>query len=98
MSQLSSVFGATGSLRRGLVCNIIAALSLCILLAGTVMVFEFYEHLEENLEDALTEEAKEIIGQIDPNAAKFGVNGDAGRFPVGLKGLTVTQFSTAKAR
>ena len=77
MSVLNFLFGPRRSLRRGLLLNIIAALSLCIVLAGAVLISEFYEHLEESLEDAMTDEAKEIIGQIDPRAPTYGLDGDA---------------------
>lgn len=81
-----SILGPVGSLRRSVVLNIIAALSLCILLAGAVMIHEFYEHLEENLEEMLFEEAKEIIGQVDPNAPAFGLNVKALRYR-GIEGM-----------
>jgi signal transduction histidine kinase len=97
MRILDIVFGPTRSLRRGLVLNIIVALSLCILLAGTVMIYEFYDHLKENLEDALIGEAKEIIGQIDPESPKFGLNSDALRFR-GVEGsFRYTVFNDAGA-
>ena len=86
MSVLNFLFGPRRSLRRGLLLNIIAALSLCIVLAGAVLISEFYEHLEESLEDAMTDEAKEIIGQIDPRAPTYGLDGDALRFQ-GVEGI-----------
>ena len=80
MSVWTFLFGAKRSLERGLLLNIIAALSLCMVLAGLVLISEFKEHLEENLEDAMVDEAKEVIGQIDPALAGFGLDGDALRF------------------
>ncbi len=80
MSVLSFLFGQRRSLKRGLLLNIIAALAFCIALAGTVLISEFYDHLEENLEDAMIDEATEIAGQIDPSVAGLGLDGGALRF------------------
>ena len=80
MKIVSFLLGSRGSLKRGLLLNVVTALSICILLASAVMISEFYEHLEENLEDAMIQEAVEIVGQIDPSAAHFGLDGDALRF------------------
>ncbi|MEP0144980.1 MAG: HAMP domain-containing sensor histidine kinase [Tateyamaria sp.] len=44
------------------------------------MISEFYEHLEENLKDAMTDEAKEIVSQTVPNAPGFGLDINALRF------------------
>lgn len=60
--------------------NVFIALSLCVLLAGAVMIYEFYEHLEEHLEATLATEAGEIIGQIDTNALDLGLDADGLRF------------------
>ena len=80
MSPWTFLFGAKQSLKRGLLLNIIAALSICMLLAGVILISEFKEHLEENLEEAMVDEAKEVIGQIDPALANFGLEPDALRF------------------
>jgi len=80
MKVLRIIFGAPLSLRRNLFLNIMIALCLCIVLAGGVMIYEFYEHLEENLEDTLNAEAQELISQIDPEVPQFGLNSDALRF------------------
>ena len=80
MMVVSFLFGQRRSLKRSLLLNIIAALSLCILLAGAVLISEFYEHLEEDLEDAMVDEAKEIAGQIDPAAPQHGLDAGSLRF------------------
>lgn len=80
MSILNDLCGQRGSLRRSLLLNIISALSLCILLAGAVLISEFYEHLDENLEQAMIAEAKEIVGQTDPKVAGYGLDANALRF------------------
>ncbi len=80
MKVVNFLFGQRRSLKRSLLLNIIAALSLCIILAGAVLISEFYEHLEENLEDAMIDEAKEIVSQIDPAAPQYGLDADALRF------------------
>ncbi|WP_296645025.1 sensor histidine kinase [Roseinatronobacter sp.] len=80
MNALRTVFGEPRSLKRVLILNILVALSMSILLAGAVMIYEFYEHLEESLEEALSAEAAEIIRQVDPEATEFGLDGDALRF------------------
>ncbi len=80
MMVVNFLFGQRRSLKRSLLLNIIAALSLCILLAGAVLISEFYEHLEENLEDAMVDEAKEIVGQIDPTAPQHGLDAGSLRF------------------
>lgn len=86
MNALNFLFGQSGSLRRGLLLNVIAALSLCIVLAGVVFISEFYEHLQENLEDAMIDEAKEIIGQIDPTVSSYGFDAGSLRFR-GVEGI-----------
>jgi signal transduction histidine kinase len=80
MMVVNFLIGQHRSLKRSLLINIIAALSLCILLAGAVLISEFYEHLEENLEDAMVDEAKEIVGQIDPTAPQHGLDAGSLRF------------------
>lgn len=80
MSLGTILFGPRRSLKRGLVVNISAALTLCMLLAGVVLISEFVEHLEENLEEALLDEATEVIGLVDPNRAGFGLDASALRF------------------
>jgi signal transduction histidine kinase len=79
------LFGPRRSLKRNLLLNIIATLSLCVLLAGGVLISEFYEHLEDNLEDAMVDEAIEIIGQIDLSVAQFGLPSGSLRFQ-GIEG------------
>lgn len=73
-------FGAKRSLKRSLLLNIIAALSLCVVLASLILISEFKEHLAENLEQTLLDEATEVLGQIDPSLAGFGLDGNALRF------------------
>jgi signal transduction histidine kinase len=85
MMVVNFLFGQRRSLKRSLLLNIIAALSLCVLLAGSVLISEFYEHLEENLEDAMLGEAKEIVGQIDPAAPQHGLDVGSLRFQ-GIEG------------
>lgn len=85
MMVVNFLFGQRRSLKRSLLLNIIAALSLCVLLAGAVLISEFYEHLEENLEDAMLDEAKEIVGQIDPAAPQHGLDVGSLRFQ-GIEG------------
>lgn len=80
MKVLRFLFGRRRSLKRGLVLHIIAALSLCIIMAGAVLISEFYEHLEENREDAMIEEAGEIVSQIAPNVPGYGLDADSLRF------------------
>lgn len=80
MNVVSFLFGQRKSLKRGLLLNIIAALSICIALAGAVFINEFYEHLEENLEEVMIDEAIEIVGEIDPSIAGFGLDANALRF------------------
>ena len=62
MKVWTLLFGARQSLQRGLLLNILAALSLCVVIAGVVLISEFKEHLKENLADAMFDEAKELIG------------------------------------
>lgn len=69
-----NVFGTPGSLRRRLALNILSALALCLAMASAVLFYEFFEHLEENLEDSLIAEALEIVGQLDPDKAEFGLD------------------------
>jgi len=85
MNIVAILFGERLSLRRTLVLNIILALLICVALATTILIKEFYEHLAENLEDALSQEAQEIMGQINPGVEGFGLNPDAVRFR-GTKG------------
>ncbi len=80
MKILHFLFGTARSLRRGLIVNIFTSLSLSILLVGAVVIHEFYEHSEDELKDTLIREAKEVIGQIDPDAPHFGLDGGALRF------------------
>ncbi len=86
MTVFNILFGEHYSLRRSLIINIIIALSICIGLAMVVLIHEFYQHLEENIEDALYEETKEIIGQIDPTLDTYGLDQNAKRFN-GVHGL-----------
>ena len=73
-------FGAVGSLHRKLTVNIMLALLAAVMLAAAVMIYEFFEHLEENLDDALTREAKEVLIQAEPDQPYFGFSPDALRF------------------
>lgn len=77
MNWLGYVFGTRGSLRRRLTANILVALSICLILAAGALTSEFFEHLEENLEDALTAEAVEIIGHLDPEKPHLGLDPSA---------------------
>jgi len=86
MNTFATLFGERYSLRRNLVFNITLALCFCIAIACVILIREFYEHLDENLESALTLEAKEIIGQIDPDSTNYGLNPDAIRFR-GVEGI-----------
>lgn len=83
---LKSPFGTAGSLQRKLTVNILTALLLTICMSVTVLIWEFFEHLEENQEEALHAEAKEILIQIDPNLANLGFNPQALRFR-GVEGV-----------
>ncbi len=65
-------WGTRGSLRRRLTVNILVALSLCLVMASLALLYEFFEHLEENLENSLIAEAIEIVGQVDPDQTGFG--------------------------
>ena len=80
MMVVNFLFGQRRSLKRSLLLNIITALSLCILLAGAVLISEFYEHLKESLEDAMLDEALEIVGQVDPAAPHHGLDAGSLRF------------------
>jgi len=86
MNTFAALFGERYSLRRNLVFNITFALCFCIAAACIILIREFYEHLDENLEAALSLEAKEVIGQIDPDATNYGLNPDAIRFR-GVEGI-----------
>ncbi len=86
MKYFTALFGERNSLRRSLIINITAALSLCIALASVVLIYEFYEHLKENIQEALYQEAKEIIGQIDPDQDAYGLHTEGIRFS-GVEGL-----------
>lgn len=85
MKFVNRVFGPRRSLKRSLLVNILAALGFCILLAGVVTVREFYEHLKENIEDALIDEANEIVSQIDPARVAYGLDASALRYQ-GIEG------------
>ncbi len=86
MTIFSAVFGKRLSLRRNLIFNIVTALSICIGIAAIVMISEFFEHLETNLENALIAEAYEVAGQIDPEEKDLGLNLDGLRFS-GAEGI-----------
>jgi len=85
MNLLSLGFGPKRSLRRRLMISIIIALTLCVVLAGAILIKEFGEHLKENIRSALFLEAEEVLGQVEPEAANFGLNPDALRF-AGVQG------------
>lgn len=87
MTNLTTVFGARRSLQRRLVANVVLALMACLLLATIILIREFFDHLDENAEAALTREAVEVATTLDPNAANFGIAptelrfiGDAGAY------------------
>jgi signal transduction histidine kinase len=86
MTVSEHLFGAARSLRRRLVVNISIALTLCVAIAGLILVHEFYEHLEETIDEDLFQEAQEVLGQVDPDAPNFGLNPDALRFR-GIEGI-----------
>lgn len=72
--------GAPGSLLRKLTINILLALFVAVLLAMAVLIYEFFEHLEENLDDALVREAHELLYQVQPDQPSFGMDTRALRF------------------
>ena len=80
MSVFRDMFGAPSSLQRKLVVNIVVALSFCVTLATAILVYEFFEHLEETLDETLATEAREVLSQVDPKAAHSGLDVDALRF------------------
>lgn len=80
MNALSVLIGPRRSLKRSLLLNVMAALSLCVILAGAILISEFYEHLEENLEEAMIDEANEIVSQLDPTAPAYGLDVNTLRF------------------
>ncbi len=97
MTVFNIFFGEQYSLRRSLIINIIIALSICIGLAMVVLIHEFDQHLEDNIDDALYEETKEIISQIDPTLGTYGFDQSAKRFK-GVQGLyRYTVFDAAGA-
>jgi signal transduction histidine kinase len=75
-----AVFGAHRSLQRNLTVNILLALLATIVMSMAVLIWEFMEHLEENLEVALAQEAQEVLFQVDPGAPHFGMDPQALRF------------------
>ena len=85
------VIGQRGSLLRRLVINISIAMAICVLLAGAIISFEFYEHLQERTEDELRREATEILAQLDPEAEDLGLPAGSIRFtgPGGVFRYTV---------
>ncbi len=80
LTVLRAPFGAAASLHRKLTVNIVLALLAAVMLAAAVMIYEFFEHLEENLDDALRREAKEVLIQAEPDLPFFGFAPNALRF------------------
>lgn len=80
MKGADALFGQSGSLRRALVVNILIALVFCIGLASYILTYEFYEHLAENRNGALTREAEEIAAQIVADAPDLGLDATDLRF------------------
>lgn len=80
MNILTGIFGKRGSLRLALIVNILVVITICIGLAGSILTAEFFEHLEENMQTALLQEARELAGLMDPNAPAFGLASDTIRF------------------
>lgn len=74
MTWRANAFGTRGSLRRRLALNILLALFLCLVLVSGALFYEFFEHLEERLEDNLSTEALEVVGQVDPDKPHFGLD------------------------
>lgn len=56
------------------------AAGLTLAMTATILTSEFWEHLEENLNDELTREAREIAAQQTPNAPDLGLNPDTTLF------------------
>ncbi|MEL0438870.1 sensor histidine kinase [Phycobacter sp. K97] len=80
LAVLRAPFGTTGSLHRKLTVNIMLALLAAVMLAAAVMIYEFFEHLEESLDDALRREANEVLIQAEPDQPYLGFSPDALRF------------------
>lgn len=80
LAELRAPFGAAGSLQRNLTVNILVALLVAVLMAAAVMIYEFFEHLEESLDEALTREAQEVLIQANPARPAFGLDPNALRF------------------
>lgn len=77
MKLADGVIGPARSLRRRLTINIVVAMTICVALAGAIMIAEFYEHLEENTRAALFYESRELLGQVDPDRPNYGLDPDA---------------------
>lgn len=80
MTWFRVLFGEKRSLHRSLVVHVLIAITCCIALAATILTSEFWEYLEENLNDELTREAREIAAQLTPDAPDLGLNPDTIRF------------------
>jgi len=80
MNLLNLGFGPKHSLRRRLMISTIIALTLCVVLAGAILIKEFREHLKENIQNALFQEAAEVLGQVEPDADYFGLHPNSLRF------------------
>ena len=80
MIDLATVFGARHSLQRRLVLNVVLALLVCLLMTTVILIREFYDHLDENAEAALLQEAAELAASLDPAAPDFGLDAAALRF------------------
>lgn len=74
-----AVLGPRGSLQRSLVGNVAAALVVCIAIAASVMVTEFYEHLDETIATGLRREAEEVAAALVPGAPGLGLAADTPR-------------------
>lgn len=90
-ARLRALFGGPGSLQRKLTANVVLALLAVVLMASAIMIYEFLEHLEERLDQALTREAKEVLIQVDPEMPDYGLDANSLRFrgPAGAYRYTV---------
>jgi signal transduction histidine kinase len=95
VKALVAVFGASRSLQRRLVVNVVIALLVCVSLAALVFVFEFYEHLDESAEADLRREALEVAAALDPAAPHLGQDPNAIRFAGAAGAYRYTVFDSA---
>jgi signal transduction histidine kinase len=72
--------GPAGSLQRKLTVNILLALFAVVAISATVLIYEFFEHLDESLDGSLAREAKEVLTQADPARPGYGLDPMSLRF------------------